>query len=93
MFEIRKVTKGEIVNIPLSFKKLNETGWVAAVPEEGGLLITPRVGTEAVFLTDEDLKDFGYVQRKKGTDARAGGNTHHTQDLLDKKMGEKTKEE
>jgi len=64
MTDIRKVTKGEKINLPLALAEIDESGWSFVDPKVDGLLIIPRPGVAAALLTDADLEEFGYTRKK-----------------------------
>jgi hypothetical protein len=71
MTEIRKLVKGERIPLPVALIGGSGTGWVTVDPAIDGLLVVPRVGIEAVMMSDADLEDFGYVRKERVTNADA----------------------
>ena len=69
MTEVRKLVKGERIPLPVALIGGSGAGWVTADPAIDGLLIVPKMGADAVIMSDADLADFGYV--RKGTEERA----------------------
>lgn len=65
MTEIRTLVKGEKSSLPVALVGGSGAGWVTADPAVNGLLVVPRCGVEAVILSESELKDFGYVKRRK----------------------------
>lgn len=74
MTEVKKLEKGEKVPLPVSLIGGDGIGWIVADPEVDGLLVVPRVGAEAVILSDADLADFGYHRKTYRRDNGNGQN-------------------
>jgi len=69
MTDVTKLVKGEKVPVPVALIGGSGTGWVTADPATDGLMIIPKVGVEAVILSDKELADFGYVRKEVETRA------------------------
>lgn len=69
MTAVTKLVKGEKVPVPVALIGGSGTGWVTADPATDGLMIIPKVGVEAVILSDKELADFGYVRKEVETRA------------------------
>ena len=70
MTEVKKLVKGEKLPLPVSLVGGSGMGWIVTDPEVDGLLVVPRLGADAVILSDAELADFGYVRRTQRTPQR-----------------------
>lgn len=79
MTEVRKLVKGEKLPLPVALIGGSGAGWVTADPAIDGLLIVPKMGTDAVIMSDADLADFGYVRKEMVESATVPSSTDNKQ--------------